>query len=89
MLGWTVLLFALYLSAALVSPTRPGEGERRGAMVGFGLLVPAAAGQGLPPPALALVTLYFALYLRKTRSLYLTLCEHRSLRSKCSKCAAA
>ena len=64
MLCWTVLS-TLYLSAALLSPTRPGEGERRGAMVGFGLLVPAAAGQGLPLSALALVTLYFALYLRK------------------------
>ena len=66
MLGWTVLLFALYLSAALLSPTRPGEGERRGAMVGFGLLVPAAVGQGFPLSALVLLTLYFALYIRKT-----------------------
>lgn len=66
MLGWTVLLFTLYLSAALLSPTRPGEGERRGAMCGFGLLVPAAVGQGFPLSALAVVTVYFAFYLRKT-----------------------
>ncbi len=66
MLGWVVLLFTLYLSAALLSPTRPGEGEWRGAMCGFGLLVPTMIGQGLPLPALALVTLYFAFYLRKT-----------------------
>ncbi len=67
MLGWTVLLFTLYLSAALLSPTRPREGERRGAMCGFGLLVPTIIGEGLPLPALAFVTLYFAFYLRKTR----------------------
>ncbi len=66
MLGWTILLFALYLSAALLSPTRPGEGERRSAMVGFGLLVPAAVGHGFPLSALAVVTVYFAFYLRKT-----------------------
>ena len=65
MLGWTVLLFTLYLSAALLSPNRPGEDERRGAMCGFGLLVPAMVGQGLPFSALALMSLYFALYLRR------------------------
>ena len=67
MLGWTVLLFTFYLSAALLSPSRPGEGERRGAMCGFGLLVPTMIGQGFPLATSALVTLYFAFYLRKTR----------------------
>lgn len=63
MLGWVVLLFTLYSSAALLSPTRPGEGERRGAMCGFGLLAPAMVGQALPFAVLVVVTLYFVLYL--------------------------
>lgn len=66
MLGWAVLLFTLYLSAALLRRQRPGDGERRGAMCGFGLLVPTMIGQGFPLATSALVTLYFALYLRKT-----------------------
>lgn len=64
MLALFTVLFALYLGVALMTSKVPGELERRVVMLSFCLLTPAFISQGLPPPILTVLTLYFALYLR-------------------------
>lgn len=67
MLGFVVMLFVLYLTAALLDRRRPNDAARYVTMVGFVFLVPAMVAQHLPLTLLPLLSLFFAAYLHKAR----------------------
>ena len=67
MVGLFVILFVLYVAAALLHKKRPRDAERHVTMFSFLLLVPAILTQHLPPMILPLLSLFFAAYLHKAR----------------------
>lgn len=58
MVGLFVLVFALYLAAALLAKKPPGEGERHASMVALLVLIPTLLSQRLPPTILPLLSLF-------------------------------
>lgn len=67
MVGFFVILFALYLASALLHKKRPKDAERHVTMFSFLLLVPTILTQHLLPMILPLLSLFFAAYLHKAR----------------------
>ena len=67
MAGLSVLLFALYLAAALLARTPPGDGERHVTMLAFAVLIPAILTQRLPLTLVPLLSLFLAAYLHRAR----------------------
>lgn len=67
MVGLFVILFVLYVAAALLYKKRPRDAERHVMMFSFLSLVPAILMQHLPPMILPILSLFFAAYLHKAR----------------------
>lgn len=67
MAGLSVLLFALYLAAALLAKTPPKNGERHATMLAFLVLIPTVLTQRLPLTLVPLLSLFLAAYLRRAR----------------------
>ena len=67
MAGLSVLLFALYLAAALLAKTPPKDAQRYATMLAFAVLIPAVLTQRLPLTLVPLLSLFLAAYLRRAR----------------------
>lgn len=67
MLGLSVMLLALYLSAGLMARKKPGKLERHLGMVGFACLTPSMIIGRFPVLILTILLLMFVGFLHKAR----------------------
>ena len=67
MVGFSVILFVLYLASALLGKKRPKDAERHVTMFGFLLLIPTILTQHMPPMILPILSVFFTAYLHKAR----------------------